>query len=98
MSQTKIKNNPTFNVVLGGVYEYVAPAPLTTKDTIIVESFTAYDSEGELLGTEDFPIYHAIVRVITEYKHQPSDEQSNLRLSPEFIATYCKYVGVRYLK
>lgn len=95
------KHDPTHGIILGGVYEYQHEHnknPDIFKEVVIVESFTAYDSEGKLLGNGDFPIYHAIVKLITTGKNLKTHEQSNLRLSPEFISINFKYMGVSFIK
>ena len=99
MSQNqKTKRNPTYDIIIGGVYEHNE----SSREYLRVESFTAYDSEGKLLGTEDFPIYHAIVSyTVATYDPEGKTvfiERPNLRLAPDYIAERFHYTGVDLVK
>ena len=81
--QTKVneKQNPTFGVVIGRKYrnhkyEY----------DFIVEALTAYNSEGQLMGTEDFPIYVAIGTIESLLPNGQKLTRPNSRLSCDYIA------------
>lgn len=90
-------NNPTMNIIIGGVYERND----SSREFIVVDGFTAYDSEGEYLGTEEKPIYHAIVTYHTLFTHNGETTDINrnsMRLAVDYIVERFHKIGVNLVK
>lgn len=80
--------DPMFGVVIGGVYKHKQD-----KDrSFIVESVTAYNSEGRLMyGRSEYPIYHA--------KGTLQEGQAilnNVRFATDYIGTQFELVCLKY--
>lgn len=81
VQKTEVKQNPTFGVIIGRKYRN-----RKYEYDFIVEAFTAYNTEGKLLGTNDFPIYHAIGTIESLLPNGQKMTRPNSRLSVDYIA------------
>lgn len=90
----QMKTNPTRDVIIGGVYQKKD----NKREFLVVKGFTAYDSEGKYLGTEDYPIYHALVTYTSAIKNPNGEtvfiKRPNLRLAVDYIDRNFYFDGV----
>lgn len=61
------------------------------------------NSSGQYLGTEDYPIYHAIVNYTSAIKSNTDGkttfiERPNLRLAVDYIEAFFRFSGVDLVK